>query len=1115
MKPLSLHLSAFGPFAGKTSIDFEALGTEGIFLITGDTGAGKTTIFDAISYALYGEASGGHARRNSKDFRSDYAALSDETYVIFRFSHQGKTYEIMRSPSYERLAKRGGGTTECAAYAHLLDVDGVYLSKRSEETTKKVVEMLGLTREQFSQTVMIAQGDFQKIITAKSDDRKKIFQQLFNTSLYERFQNRLGEKNKEMEQKSRMRKERILADMQRGRFANGVPEGIDLSDPASAPVYLEQLTIQTQQYAEALAQQTAEQQQAADRSESLLVLIAKGKESNRRLAELGEKYRQLEALRSRETEIRRKLDELDDARRAQKLLPVHEQILQTQARLTQRTAECKALETDTALQTQRTDMAKNRHREAETAARPLNELRERRTLLEQAKPLHQNLAALQQKHQRSCEIIRTLEQQCEPEDVIRSKQAELDTARKAQKLLPLLEQIKQTTERLTLRNTDASALDQEIAAQTEKTNTAAVSCQAASDAARQLDALRNQRTLLEQAKPLHRNLLRLEKKYDTSTKKLLTLQQESEIAHLDAQAKFSAFLLGQAGILAENLTSGQRCPVCGATEHPHPAKRSADTPTEQEVQDARNAASAADEAASAQASTCRALDEQIRELRQNPLICDTTQEKLEAQQEQIGQTIADLEQAEKSAQSALQQERIALEKLTAKQEHLRQEVAALRSDQNRLEEDFRKGMAENGFTDIPAILGAGRSDSAIALLESAINEWKTTTAKLMAESNTCKALAAQIHDLMQNPLVRDMTAAEVDAQQTETAKKIRMLEQELQAAQDALHQETVTLEKMAEKLENLRQELASLEMELVRLERILTDGLMEQGFADVQALTCAGRSDSVIASLEKETGTWTASYAGLQSAARELERQTEGVQTVDIEKLEAEQRTAAERFAELSESVQALYTNHEVDAEVCASLKKSLKEQDKIRDNWGMISELYKTVSGQQGGGKAKLRFEAYVQQHYFRKVVASANIRLKQLTQDGFVLRCREDAKNLGQQSGLDLEVFDRNTGKWRDVSTLSGGELFMASLSLALGLSDVVQDNSGGIQLDAMFIDEGFGTLSETALHQAIGMLNQLSDGKRLVGIISHVSDLRQRIDRKIIVTKTANGSDAEIVT
>lgn len=866
MKPLYLHLSAFGPFAGKTTIDFETLGTEGIFLITGDTGAGKTTIFDAISFALYGEASGGNARRTAKGFRSDYAALSEDTFVILRFSHQGKVYEVKRSPRYERLAKRGGGMTESQPQAYLLDVDGDYLAKRPEETTKKIIEMLGLTREQFSQTVMIAQGDFQKIITAKSDDRKRIFQQLFNTSLYERFQERLREKNKAMEESANLRKERILADMQRGRFIDGVPSGINPLDPASAPAYLEQLKLQTQQYAQALAQQTQDQQQAADLSEQLLVQIARGKEGNRRLAELGEKHHELEQIRKQEGDILQKQEELEAARRAQKLLPIRQQIMQLQDRLTRRNTECKALETDIALQTKQADAAKNRYLEAEAAAR-------------------------------------------------------------------------------------------------------------------QLDSLRECRTLLEQAKPLHKNLANLRKKYETASKNAIGLQQMSSNAHADAQAKFSAFLLGQAGILAENLTSGQACPVCGSLDHPRKATRSADTPTEREVQASRKNAADADEAFSAAASTCNALK-------------------------------------------------------------------------------------------------------------------------------------AQIAELEQNPLIRDMTAAELDAQQKQISKTITALEQEVKSSQAAMHQETIQLEKMIEKLEHFRHELETLDTDKIRLEAALAQGMADNAFADMTALEAAGRSDAVIASLDKMITSWRNTLTGLMAAERELERQTEGVHAVDLEKLEAEQRAAADRYEALSEEVQAIYTNHAIDAEVCNSLAKALREQDKERDSWGMVAELFRTVSGQQGG-RAKLRFEAYVQQYYFRKVVTSANLRLKQLTQGGFVLRCREDAKNLNQQSGLDLEVFDRNTGKWRDVSTLSGGELFMASLSLALGLSDVVQESSGGIQLDAMFIDEGFGTLSETALHQAIGMLNQLSDGKRLVGIISHVSELRHRIDRKIIVTKTANGSDAEIVT
>ena len=175
-----------------------------------------------------------------------------------------------------------------------------------------------------------------------------------------------------------------------------------------------------------------------------------------------------------------------------------------------------------------------------------------------------------------------------------------------------------------------------------------------------------------------------------------------------------------------------------------------------------------------------------------------------------------------------------------------------------------------------------------------------------------------------------------------------------------------------------------------------------------------------------------------------------------------------------------------------------------------MINDLYRTVSGQKAGEKGKLNFETYVQQYYFKEVVAAANKRLTVLTDGGFVLRCKESAKNLRSQSGLDLDVYDINTMQWRDVSTLSGGESFMASMALALGLSDVVQNQSGQIRLESMFIDEGFGSLDENALRQAIGLLSKLADGKRMIGVISHVAELKERIDQKVVVTKTRTGSE-----
>ncbi len=866
MKPLKLTMCAFGPFAEETEIDFEALGTDGIFLITGDTGAGKTTIFDAISFALYGEASGGRARRSAKNFRSDFVGLQGDTYVILQFEQHGRRYEVMRAPEYERLAKRGTGVTKSTAKGYLLDLDGDYLAKRPEEVTRRIQELLGLSREQFSQTVMIAQGDFQKIIAAKSDDRKKIFQQLFDTYLYERFQERLKEKNSGMEAFSDRLKERMLAEMQRGRFAEDVTEVLDLSDPANAPVYLERLNAQTERYAAQLAAQETAQKAAAAQTEALTVQLSQGREGNRRLAQLGEKHHALEELRRQADAMAAKQQELDTARKAERIVPEEQRLLDLDKRRSEKLAEHRALEPVLALQAETVHSAKVRLTEADAAAQELDALRRRRSALEQAKPLHAELAAQR-------------------------------------------------------------------------------------------------------------------RSYAERSKLLLKLQMASEAENAAYQAKLGAFLLGQAGILAQNLQENQPCPVCGSVQHPKPAALPEGTPTEKAVQDARKRAA--------------------------------------------------------SAESA-----------------------------------FRDG------------------------------------------AQVCAELQVRIAQLEENPVLRAMSAEALERTLAEICTRIRSIETEQRAAQDSFHRENVQYEKIAERMRTLASEQEQLGADQKRQETAFAAALQEAQFPDMAAYHAAKRSAQDMLALERTLNSYHTQLAAVTSAAAELERQTQGVQVVDIAALETAQAQAVQRSEALLSQVRALHTAHEINCDVMASLQKALTEQEKLRGEWSVISELYKTVSGQQGGGKAKLRFEAYVQQYYFRRVVASANRRLRLLTQDNFVLRCREEAKNLNQQSGLDLEVLDRSTGQWRDVSTLSGGESFMASLSLALGLSDVVQNGSGGIRLDAMFIDEGFGTLDETSLQQAIDLLDRLADGKRLIGIISHVGALKQRIDRKIVVSKTSCGSAVEIV-
>ncbi len=861
MKPLKLTISAFGPFAEETVIDFTKLGGDGIFLITGDTGSGKTTIFDAISFALYGEASGGRERRSAKNFRSDFAAASAETYVKLEFEQQGRCYEVMRAPAYERAAKRGTGTVLSQAKAYLMGEDGEILTQRTDEVTRKVEALLGLNRNQFAQTIMIAQGDFQKIISAKSDDRKKIFQRLFNTALYERFQERLRVLSNEYEQKADRITERIRSEMQRGCLTEE-PEGLDPTVPS---VYLDALIAQNEVTSHRMQKEEEVRRTLAARSESLIREIAEGQERNRRLSDLERKRQELAQLSEQEPLMKKKEWEIARARSAQQIALTEQRLTDRNASAATKKTELEHLLTDRAIQEQQCSFANARLERAQAAAEAMEELRSR----------------------------------------------------------------------------EAS---------------------------------------LRQVLPLYRELARKEQSYEAEYRRLLALRRQSDEAQQQYRQQFDRFLMGQAGFLAAQLESGKPCPVCGSLHHPRPALAEEGIPSEEAVQQARSHA----------------------------------------------------EEAQRSTQKSEQ---------------------------------------------------------------------------------TCTGLKSAMEQLRQNALLSEMDAPQAEASLAAVQKELHALETELRAAQQAQRTAQETLARLTGRQETLTAEIEHLEQDIALCTGEFDEALLRSDFTSRKDYLDARRQPTAIRELEGELQRYRTALGALQSGIRELETATAGMVPADLAALQEQQAVQNAQLEQLNAGLQMLRTSYERSSEVIRNLRQALEQQERMRGEWGMISELYKTVSGQQGGGRAKLRLETYVQQYYFRRVVLSANQRLRVLTGDQFVLRCREDARNLNQQSGLDLEVLDRSTGLWRDVSTLSGGESFMASLSLALGLSDVVQESSGGIQLDAMFIDEGFGTLDENALQQAIALLDKLADGNRLIGIISHVGALGQRIDRKLVVTKTSDGSSVQL--
>lgn len=874
MKPIQLVLSAFGPYVERTVIDFSALGEEGLFLIAGDTGAGKTTIFDAISFALYGEASGGKEKRKSKSFHSDYVSDQTETYVELTFRHRGETWWIRRNLEYQRPAKKKKDgmetTTRQAADAQMRNEDTGEEILRMDDVNRRVRELLGLTQDQFTQTVMIAQGDFLKILTASSDDRKKLFRDLFHTNLYVDLQSRLQEKNRACADEQKALEQVILS-------AEGkIDPEAEFAEREILLSYCGQiqhidalcalLARLIEQEKAAQEQARAQKKEAADQIGALIAAVTEGERVNRDFADWESKRARLAALTAGQGEIDTQRAALAAARRAQQL------------------------ETDEALMRRtRRDM------DAQRAALP-----EAQAALEQA-------------------------EKALPEAETRMKEAES----RGGEIHALLAQAKQ----------------------------------------------------MEDCLPVLGEVERLKAALDTQKRELQRLTEASSRAQAAYTAAQNSYYLSQAGLLARELKAGQPCPVCGSTAHPCPAQITPETVTRQALEQAakrrETAEKAQSDAATRLAANQAALDEREDRLRALKIGADETRQRLAARIDAAHQAAADRQRAIDEARSAYQTL------------------------------DKRKTAAQSA----------------------------------------------------------------VDAAQ----KQLAALEKDLRAQTEAFEQKRAA-----------------------------------HGFEDEASYRLAKRTNAEIERLDREIRNYDEQKRTLAAQTHELEDKLSGRQRTDLTALQNRRAAALDRQAKAENAEKAMVRKLTLHESAEREIRQANAAIQKKRGKWQIIQELYTCCAGIAAGNpRAKLTFEAYVQQYYFRFVVAAANKRLTRLTDGMFTLRVMREAANRVSQSGLDLEVLDRSTGQARDVSTLSGGESFLASLALALGLSDAVQSQSGQIRMDAMFIDEGFGSLDENALRSSIDVLLELADGKRLIGIISHVQELEERIDKQIVVTKTPNGS------
>ena len=565
-------------------------------------------------------------------------------------------------------------------------------------------------------------------------------------------------------------------------------------------------------------------------------------------------------------------------------------------------------------------------------------------------------------------------------------QMQLIRARNAQQLLPTHALMTNAAEQMESQRRELLAAEGNMAEAAGKLPVAEQQLQAALLHQDKADAMLQQIRLLEDMIPALKELGKQQKEQKQLQSDILVLTAESRQADEVYSAAKESYYLCQAGLLASTLETGKPCPVCGAVEHPSPAKLS-ETAVPREILDA----------------------------------------------------------AEK-----------------------------------------KRREAEDKLSDASGKL------TAVTVKIAAAKERLRTLA--LSEEETERSLKEKIATL------------------NSSAKQLR---DAIELSRKTLHDLQLKFKENEAKVQSVRGQMTDTAQKRTQYQQLFEKALTEYGFHNAEDFKTAVLPEAAMARLEQAIRQHNERKQSLKDQVEKLTEKLEGKEPADLSALKSKQEELdkAQNQADADEKNIAGKVNlHEG---IYKEISNACRQRKRKEEHWAVVRDLFDCCSGKSGGSRrAKLTFEAYVQQYYFKQIVAAANKRLTVLTDGMFTLRCKEEAADRVHQSGLDLDVLDRSTGQWRDVSTLSGGESFLASLALALGLSDVVQGQSGAIRMEAMFIDEGFGTLDENALRNSLRVLNDLADGKRLVGIISHVQDLEEKIERQIVVSKTLRGSEISII-
>lgn len=991
MRPTQLTISAFGPYAGEMKLDMDALGDRGLYLITGDTGAGKTTIFDAITFALYGNASG-EARR-PKMLRSKYAPMDARTFVEMSFVYNEAGYCVRRNPEYMRAKQRGEGETKEKPDAELRMPDGRVITG-DKAVTQEIETLLGLSREQFSQIAMLAQGSFSRLLSGKTEDRGTIFREIFGTRPYQQFQEKLKDQAKALYGQYADTRKSI------GQYTDGVIPGEERADLAirwkeaqkgSLEVMLELL--------EQMITADMEEEHAADG--------------------------RMKAIREEMSALGLKLGKAQSASKALKDMEAARLVLDREApRLA--AAQCNY----------------NKEKEGQ-AERDI--LMVTITKMEEAMKSYVQYDGLTAGREECLKRIAGL------------------------KAVALRTQEEEARWREQLLKDDNELADLKTAGEDYQASRLAIEKLAeyrirVDSLVRELSEYHRERKNLEQAQELYREADGKRRRADQVYRSL-----------------YQRFLDNQAGILARELAEGEPCPVCGSTVHPAPA-------------------------GTGRADEIRADAGQAGEIRADAVPGGMKPETIfqgpysdgDVTKELVDQAAKDSEaRTREASELSLKAGRLA-GGLETRYTRMRQQIDA---EVGSWKESWRErlnqaeGRADEGAVSSPSGNAAspGGRQHFLKVWEDMLGELKDQLARqetaAKKRSADCRARLKHKEELEKGRVGHQKFLEEAGERKQEALKLLIEAEEREKGLE---HQ----IKELAGKLpfedrKQAQEELAGKRAAFEAGEKAYREAEKVYHEVNQKVADARSRMEALRAQLEdaRIDGEVTALGLGRQ-----------------MEELSAAQGRVRAELESQEQTKSRIHHRLETNRTAYGRILKQKDAMEEIQQQWTWVKSLSDTASGEVGG-KEKITFETFVQMAYFERIIARANTRFMVMSGGQYELkRCTEE-DNRGK-SGLGLNVIDHYNGTQRSVKTLSGGESFQASLSLALGLSDEIQSAAGGIRLDTMFVDEGFGSLDEDTLNLAMKALGDLAEGRRLVGIISHVTELRERIERQIVVVKEKSG-------